>query len=458
MLSRNMNRVLAIGALSACIVLLALALLRSEPQPTFSVVIPAADNIVPGQAIKAGGRDVGAVTDVATVDHGRAAKVTMRVADDAFWPLPRDSKMEIRFGGTASFSNQYLLLSRGTSRALIADGGVLPAKQVKVPVQVDTLLSAFTPAVRRGFRRLLTNGARTIERSDEDLHRALGRTAPATEGASDLFQDLTANQEALRTIVRSSGSVVDAVDRSSPDLRVLLTGAAQTFDAIASRSADVETSLTRLPAALRQTRSTLREADVTLRSVGDLTDRLAPGVGELQRIASPLSALMTRLRTVTPAARSALQQVPFGAGGASRITGSLASLAPRIGAVAAQAATELDCVRPYAPELASMMTNWADFMSPVDDRDHLLRATIQAYPPTTFNSSALTPADAVKLFPGLRYGFPRPPGEIADQPWFQPQCGAGPDALDPAKDQEAKTFDENKLPPGSKLATKKAQP
>jgi len=42
----------------------------------------------------------------------------------------------------------------------------------------------------------------------------------------------------------------------------------------------------------------------------------------------------------------------------------------------------------------------------------------------------------------MTYGFPRPPGTDAGQPWFLPQCGAGPDALDPNKDPEARSFNQ----------------
>jgi hypothetical protein len=51
--------------------------------------------------------------------------------------------------------------------------------------------------------------------------------------------------------------------------------------------------------------------------------------------------------------------------------------------------------------------------------------------------SPLSSKQAVDLHGGaLHYAMPRPPGLNAGQPWFQPQCGAGPDALDPAKDPE----------------------
>jgi hypothetical protein len=37
---------------------------------------------------------------------------------------------------------------------------------------------------------------------------------------------------------------------------------------------------------------------------------------------------------------------------------------------------------------------------------------------------------------GLRYAEPRPPGLSTGRPWFLPQCGAGPESLNPADDPE----------------------
>lgn len=37
---------------------------------------------------------------------------------------------------------------------------------------------------------------------------------------------------------------------------------------------------------------------------------------------------------------------------------------------------------------------------------------------------------------GKSYAMPRPPGLSVGQPWFLPQCGAGPNSINPADDPE----------------------
>jgi ABC-type transporter Mla subunit MlaD len=403
----------------------------------FWVVVPAADNLVPGNRISAGTRPIGIVTSVEPVDRGRAARINIEIDDSRYWPLSTASRLALRFGGTVSFVNRYILLEPGSpGGATIPDGGELPRRNVTVPVELDTVISKLTPPVREGVRRLIASGAANMDRAASDLRTALPATPPVLSTATGVLADLTSNQQQLSALVSSTGHVVNVVDQSSPGLRTLLDGLAQTLDAVASKQSQLQVTLARLPGALRQTRSTLTNADVTLRDAVVLTDRLAPGVVSLRRVAQPLDNVLGTLSAVTPPARQTLDAIAQ-SGPTSEALGRLASVTPQIGSISRQATTQLGCIRPYTPEVVEFGTTWGDWMSMVDSRDHLVRAQIQSFLPANFNSEPFTPEQLVKTYPGIEYGFPRPPGEIAGQPWFQPQCGAGPDALDPSKDQEA---------------------
>ncbi|MBA2348571.1 MAG: hypothetical protein H0V81_09785 [Solirubrobacterales bacterium] len=439
-----MRRLAAGTALVIAIAGLAVIIGGRDGGHRFSVVVPAAENLLTGNELKAGGTSIGAVDEIAPVDGGRAARVTFRISDDRYWPLPTSSKVAFRFGGTVSFSSRYVLLTLGRDRSqMVPENGTLSPANVTVPVEVDSVINSFTPAVRRDLRSLMRSGAANITQVKPGVRRALRSAPPALRDASGLVGDLNRNQAALRTLLRSTTRVVDSVDRSSPGIRTLIDDAAQTFSAVASRASSVNTTLHQLPSSLRETRRTLREADVTLRAAGELTDTLKPGVAQLEQIAVPLDTTLAALRRVTPAARMTVQAVNRSAP-TTRGIKALTSEIPRIGSIGKKATTQIGCLRPYTPEIVQFATTWGDWMSPVDDRDHLVRANVHNYLPAAFNSAPYTPADAAKLFPGLEYGFPRPPGQLAAQPWFQPQCGVGPEVLDPSKDQESATFKANR--------------
>ena len=61
-----------------------------------------------------------------------------------------------------------------------------------------------------------------------------------------------------------------------------------------------------------------------------------------------------------------------------------------------------------------------------------------AGPQVSLASNHAYPIDAATFtqLSGKKFALPRPPGLTAGQPWFLPDCGAGPDALDPTKDRE----------------------
>jgi ABC-type transporter Mla subunit MlaD len=355
--------------------------------------------------------------------------------------LRRSTHVEIRLGGTASYSNRYLLLTAGKTGPFVPDGGALPAANIHIPYEVDTLINQLSPPVRGAIRGAIDGGAQLLSRSNPQLNQLLARGPALTGQLAGVVTDLNADDVALGTLVRSTSHVVDAVDTSDPDIRVLLDGLAGTVNAVASQSTALETGLNRLPQAIGQTVQTLAHVRATLGHAVVLTDALAPGVRQLRQTTAPLTRVLETLRSVTPYAVTALaapQRAALSSG--ASLLRTLGSIAPTLRSTASKAATQVGCLRPYTPEIVGFGETWGDWMSPVDNQDHLIRAQIQSFLPANNNSTLYTPEYAVTHFPGITYGFPRPPGELAGQPWFQPQCGVTQASLDPSQDREAQTF------------------
>ncbi|MCW3041728.1 MAG: hypothetical protein JWM31_3633, partial [Solirubrobacterales bacterium] len=102
--------------------------------------------------------------------------------------------------------------------------------------------------------------------------------------------------------------------------------------------------------------------------------------------------------------------------------------------VFAKLAPQLACVRPYAPEIAALMTQWSSFTQPYDNTGHIGRLWGNAGA-SSLTSNPLTAAEFTKVT-GQGYAFPRPPGLDAGKPTFDAECGITKDALDPTKDPE----------------------
>ncbi|HYF24280.1 MAG TPA: hypothetical protein VD931_00935, partial [Baekduia sp.] len=176
-----------------------------------------------------------------------------------------------------------------------------------------------------------------------------------------------------------------------------------------------------------------------------------PGVPELRRTAAPLGGLLRTVRDVGPDATATLATARRAAPRVTPLLQRATALSPQLRSIGEQSVENLECIRPYTPEANAFFSNWGDFFSGTDGKDKMIRAQVQNYAPAFSNVSGYTAAQAARLFSGLEYGLPRPPGQVAGQPWFLPQCGAGPDAIDPQKDPEirasAKVFDLPRLAP-----------
>jgi ABC-type transporter Mla subunit MlaD len=318
--------------------------------------------------------------------------------------------------------------------------GVFPAADFTIPVEFDGFTRTFDGRMRNDLHAFLDDAGTSLGDARTGLRRTLAAGPGAVGEAASVMEDLDADKSALKTLVDSANRVMGAVRSSQPGLRDLLTGAAQTFDAIGSQTTALQQTLQRAPGMFATTRRTLAQADDTLDLAGTVTSRIGPGVKELRSLARPLNDTLRTVVRVAPDAKSTLRSVTAATPDLNPLLKRVEGLSPEVRSVGAQAVDNLECIRPYTPSIMAFFANWGDFFSFDDGRDKMIRAQVQNFLPAETNISDYNSAQAKKAWPGLEFGFPRPPGTDAGQPWFLPQCGAGPDALDPAKDPESRPY------------------
>lgn len=417
----------------------------------FKVRVGEATNVVVGQSIRQSGSEVGRVVAIDPVNGGRDAELELEVDDEA-WPLPAGTRLQLRWGGTANFGNRYIAIRRGTGRgSAVSDGGTFATADFDLPVEFDELLATFPETVRADLRRFLNEGGEALAASRTGLRRTLRWAPAALEEASTVLADVNADQRAVRTLVRSTDRVVGAIDSAQPGLRELIAGAGETFDAIADEADGLTATLDAAPSTMRAARATLRRADPALEHATSLVTDIAPGVTAVRRAAAPLDSLLRTVDRIGPDAKATLASARAAAPDLDPLLSRLEQRGPQFESIGRQAVANLECIRPYTPEANAFFSNWGDFFSGTDGKDKLIRAQVQYFAPTITNAAGYNSGQAAKFFPGLEYGFPRPPGYLAGQPWYLPECGAGTDALDPQKDPEIrpaqKLFDMPELSP-----------
>lgn len=404
------------------------------------LVADQATNIFTGVPVRAAGQKVGEIAEAAPLNDGRA-RLVLRIDDERVWPVPRDSRFQMRFGGSISANNRYVEMLPGRSSDGLPDGATVDRANVVVPLEIDELAGTLDAASRRDLKALLNRLSMTAGNARGDLRRSLDRAPDALREAHTLVEDLGADERALDTLVRSADSVVAAVDSATPGLGDLIGDASQTFDAVAAEAAALRRTLAETPSTLREARSTLSRADGTLLAATALTDRLAPGVRELRRTTAPLTRVLETVGEIGPDARRTLSNLRRATPDLNPLLSRTRKLSPTITSVGREASRQLACLRPYAPEVAGFAATWASWLSQGDGTDKFARVNLQTYPfPTNF---PLSSKEFSPVLPAVfeSYAFPRPPGTNAGKPWLIPECGVGPDALDPKQDPEARPFD-----------------
>jgi hypothetical protein len=166
-------------------------------------------------------------------------------------------------------------------------------------------------------------------------------------------------------------------------------------------------------------------------------ERVSPGVQRVIVLAPNLDRLLRTVVQVGPSADQTLMSLHAAVPDLYPLLSKARSLMPQFAQIGRLGATELNCIRPYAPEAAGLASTWDGFIQYSDGHDKYARVSGGIYP-YPLSEMPLTDAEVVRLFPALHYVFPAPPGEVAGQPWFNAACGVGPDSLDAAEDPEAK--------------------
>jgi ABC-type transporter Mla subunit MlaD len=423
----------AIALLVGVVVVLLLVVLSSGASGhKLTTVVPQARYMLPGMQVRAAGQVVGKIAKAKPTRDGRA-RLELQIDDSKVWPLPRGTKFRMRWNGSITYSGRYVELDippRAT-HGDYADNGVIPSSDVISNVEADDVFRALDDRTRRDLKATLAQGGPALGRAAHPLRRALHTAPPALEQARAVIEDLGGDEQSLDTLVKSTDAVVHAVRAS--DVGTLVQNASTTFAATADKATALKQALSETPPALAAARGTLAHAESTLHSVSELTSRLAPGVTQVRRALPPLTRVLRTLYAVGPDARVTLRTARLATPDLNPLLTKARTVMPLVESITREGAKQLACVRPYSPEIAGLATSWSRFLLYQDNQDKYARAALPAMP---FNETTLTSAQVNKVFPWLRYAFPAPPGWLANQPWFIPQCGLGPDTVDVNKDPE----------------------
>ena len=308
--------------------------------------------------VRIGGVSVGKVKDIQLADDEDATRAVIEI-EPAYAPISSDARATLR--QKTLLGETYVELTTGTqvdpdeSSELqesedesaqagssdtdtgtdvgglsgddvvepIEEGGHLEDTQVQEQVQIDEIFQALDEETRQSFQLWMKNAGIGIEGRGLDLNDALGNLGPFSEDASDVLGTLRGQEQALRDIVRNTGTVFEALTAREQELAGAVVGSNRTFRALASRDKSLAETFKILPTFQIETRLTLQRLEKFARNAGPLfrdlrpvARDLSPTLRDLRRLAPNLrrlfrnlGPLITASQTGLPALRSFLDEL-----------------------------------------------------------------------------------------------------------------------------------------------------
>lgn len=424
---------LVVGLVAAGLFVLWLASTRTQTHH-LKVAFNDAVSVAPGQDVQVNGIDVGKVSGVELEDG--LPIVELGIDDEDVWPLTRGTQASLRFGTTIGNGTRRVELFPGPADAPeIPDGGLISARSTTSPTEFDELFQTADAPTRRSMTSGQQRINQAVKGNADEIRADIRASAYALDAAGGFFGDLSADGDALREMVDHTDDVTRNLAARSDRIGAVLTVTARTFETFAANTDGIAQSLEQAPPALAETRATLARLEPSLDRLDALLADAAPGVAELRPLAASARPALADLRAIIP---QALSTVRTARATAPQITEFLGDATPLLRAsrpLFSELSDISQCVRPYAPELAGFLTNWSAFSKNVDQFSSYARVRV-VEGDSSFTDNPDVKTSEFTSATGAGYAGLRPPGFNAGNPWFMPECGVGPDAVDPARDPE----------------------
>ena len=282
-----------VGAITTLIVVVAVFLAYNASNglpfvPTYrvSVILPNAQRLSPNNEVRIGGSRVGVVEAIIPVtdeENGKAAaKVDLKL-DKAVEPLPRDTKVSVRY--KSSFGLKYLELQRGTGEPL-EEGGTIPVTQASTTTEFDDIANTFDTPTREASREVLVGFGTGFAARGASLNEAIQNLSPLFTNLKPVARMLVAPETRLQRFFPALARTAAVVAPVAEEQAELFTNMAVTFGALSADAQALRDTISTGVPTLEQGTVALRRQLPFLRDFTDLSARLRPGVADL-RVALP---------------------------------------------------------------------------------------------------------------------------------------------------------------------------
>ncbi|WP_249011612.1 MlaD family protein [Conexibacter sp. DBS9H8] len=349
----------------------------------FDAVVPDAVQLVPEANVREAGVDVGTVTRI--FNRGQDAVVGIAL-NKKYGPIYRDATVAV--ATKTLVGENYIALNPGDRvSGALPNGGTLPVSQAGPAVQLDQILSVFSPARQAAMRRALAGFGGGLAHSGPQLNQTLDALSGLVSNAAPVAQAISDQSQQLTGLIGNLGSVLTALSQRAAEIHQFVTAGTAAAITVAARNRALKADLVSLPAVLATaTRVTSHLASVgtnanpVLDHLGGALADLTPALHALPAAGAATLTALDRLKTVTPIADRLAQ--------ALRLTApSLTHFVPPLAGVVNQLRPLISYLAPYAKDLDSLLYDMNSVGTGADGNSALARLTLDVSSSTVMNLS-----------------------------------------------------------------------
>ena len=294
----NLPRILTmvVFALSCFGLLLFLWLSFGGPIPLkpkgyrFQVAFQEAPTLGVEADVRTAGVSVGKVRTKELEDDRNRTLVEIEL-DREFAPIAEDARVMLR--QKTLLGETYVEITPGTSERKLPEGGRLEDGRVAPSVELDEIFQALDPKTRKSFQTWQQELGKGIKDRGRDFNDALGTLPGFARDGSDVLAVLDTQERAVSRLVKNTGVVFGALSENETQLRNLITGSADLFEATASQSEALAESIRIFPTFLDESKAVLAR----LKTFAQDTD---PLIVDLQPVARDLGPTLRDVRAFAP--------------------------------------------------------------------------------------------------------------------------------------------------------------
>jgi len=274
--------------LFTAIIIIVFGQFRFDRTTAYTAEFSNASGLRDGEFVRAGGVEVGKVSNLKLVDNGRRVQVTLNV--DRTLPLYQSTTAQIRYQDL--IGNRFVNLDRGTGEGadrVLPPGGFIPMSRTQPALDLDALIGGFKPL----FKALDPDKVNTIASSlvtvlqgqGGTINDILDQTAQLTSTLADRDQAIGEVITNLNTVLATTVKHEKEFDQTVNNLEVLITGLRNRADPLANATADISNAAGTLGDLLADDRPLLKD---TIGKLETLQQPLVDGQAKLDDLLTKL--------------------------------------------------------------------------------------------------------------------------------------------------------------------------